>query len=132
MEQRRWKVLIADDDPAICMLIDTVLRKGPYEITACADAESAILVIDRDGPFDLMICDFMLPGATGLDLIERVRSSESSAAIPILMISGHTSTVMERAKSAGANCFLNKPFTISQLRNAVASLLADPAHFTAS
>lgn len=114
------------------MLIDTVLRKGPYDITACEDAESAILVIDREGPFDLIICDFMLPGVSGLDLIERVRSSESARAIPILMISGHASTVMERAKSAGADCFLNKPFTISQLRNAVASLLSAPAHFSTS
>ncbi len=114
------------------MLIDTVLRKGPYEITACADAESAILSIDREGPFDLMICDFMLPGVSGLDLIERVRSNENAHAIPILMISGHTSVVMDRAKSAGADCFLNKPFTISQLRNAVASLLARPARFSAS
>jgi FixJ family two-component response regulator len=43
------------------------------------------------------------------------------------MISGHTNYAMDgRAKSAGANMFLNKPFTISQLRTAVNSLLAQP------
>jgi two-component system response regulator CpxR len=114
--------LVADDDPAICMLIETVLRRGPYETTACADGESAMLAFDHEGPFDMMICDFMLPGITGLDLIERVRSRENGN-LPILMISGHASQVMDRARHAGADAFLNKPFTLSQLRTAVANLL---------
>lgn len=128
MEQEtRWRVLVADDDPAICKLIETVLRRGPYDITTCADGESALLTFDREGPFDMMICDFMLPGISGLDLIERVRSQENGG-VPILMISGHTTLVSDRAKHAGADVFLNKPFTLSQLRSAVASLLAP--HFT--
>ncbi len=105
------------------MLIGTVLRRGPYEITMCPDAESAATTIERDGPFDVIICDFMLPGLSGLDLIERIRSNKESCRTPILMISGHASIVMERAKSAGADLFLNKPFTLTQLRNAVATLL---------
>ena len=122
-QESRWRVLVADDDPAICKLIETVLRRGPYEITSCADGESALATLDRDGPFDMMICDFMLPGISGLDLIERVRSLENGG-VPILMISGHTTLVRDRAKLAGANIFLNKPFTLSQLRSAVATLLA--------
>ena len=124
MEQdSRRRVLVADDDPAICTLIETVLRRGPYEIRTCADGESAILAFERDGPFDMMICDFMLPGITGLDLIERVRSGDN-ARVPILLISGHATQIGERARVAGADAFLNKPFTLSQLRSAVATLLA--------
>ena len=125
MVQRNWRVLIADDDPAICTLIDTVLRKGPYEMVTCNDAESALVAVDRHGPFDIIICDFMLPGISGLDLIERLRSKEGTRGVPILMISGHTNYAMDgRAKNAGANLFLNKPFTISQLRSAVTHLLS--------
>jgi len=127
MMQRTWRVLIADDDPAICTLIETVLRKGPYEILTRNDAESALVALDREGPFDIVICDFMLPGITGIDLIERLRGEERTRSVPILMISGHTNYAMDgRAKTAGANLFLNKPFTISQLRAAVNSLLARP------
>lgn len=125
MVQRNWRVLIADDDPAICTLIDTVLRKGPYEMVMCNDAESALVAVHRQGPFDIIICDFMLPGISGIDLIERLRSKDSTSGVPILMISGHTNYAMDgRAKTAGANLFLNKPFTISQLRSAVNQLLA--------
>lgn len=127
MTQRTWRVLIADDDPAICTLIETVLRKGPYEILIRNDAESALVALDREGRFDLIICDFMLPGISGIDLIERLRADERTHAVPILMVSGHTNYAMDgRAKSAGANLFLNKPFTISQLRSAVNTLLTAP------
>ncbi len=125
MSQTNWRVLIADDDPAICTLIDTVLRKGPYQMVMCNDAESALVAVDRQGPFDIIICDFMLPGISGIDLIERLRAKEGTRGVPILMISGHTNYAMDgRAKNAGANMFLNKPFTISQLRSAVNQLLA--------
>lgn len=127
MTQRTWRVLVADDDPAICTLIETVLRKGPYHMVVRNDAESALVALDREGPFDVIICDFMLPGISGIDLVERLRADERTQLIPILMISGHTNYAMDgRAKSAGANLFLNKPFTISQLRTAVNALLAAP------
>jgi len=120
-------VLIADDDPAICTLIETVLKKGPYQMVVRNDAESALVAIDRDGPFDIIICDFMLPGISGIDLIERLRADARTRETPILMISGHTNYAMDgRAKNAGANLFLNKPFTISQLRAAVNTLLSNP------
>ncbi|MDQ6823209.1 MAG: response regulator [Candidatus Eremiobacteraeota bacterium] len=126
MIQRTWRVLIADDDPAICSLIDTVLKKGPYEMFICHDAESALVALASQEPFDIVICDFMLPGISGIDFIERLRADERAGRVPILMISGHTNYAMDgRAKTAGANLFLNKPFTISQLRGAVTTLVAN-------
>jgi len=125
--ERVWRVLIADDDPAICTLINTVLKKGPYYIVTCNDAESALVAIGREEPFDIIICDFMLPGISGIDLVQRLRSDPKTKRKPILMISGHTNYAMDgRAKDAGANYFLNKPFTISQLRNAVTQLIMHP------
>jgi FixJ family two-component response regulator len=52
-----------------------------------------------------------------------------TARMPIVMISGHSNYAMDaRAKTAGANAFLNKPFTLSQLRTTVHQLLTDPLH----
>lgn len=127
MSQDLWRVLIADDDPAICTLIDTVLKRGPYEITTCSDAESALVAVKRERFFDIIICDFMLPGISGIDLIQRLRSDPRTRNVPILMISGHNNYAMDgRARTAGADLFLNKPFTISQLRTAVMQLLTQP------
>ena len=122
-----WRVLVADDDPEICILINTILKSGPYLVTTCHDAESALVHLQRDTPFDIIICDFMLPGISGIDLITQIRTNRTTSTTPIVMISGHNNYAMDaRAKSAGANAFLNKPFTLSQLRTTVSSLLQGP------
>ncbi len=122
-----WRILVADDDPEICTLIKTILGKGPYEITVCNDAESALVHIQREDAFDILISDFMLPGISGIDLITQVRQHAPTAQLPIVMISGHSNYAMDaRAKAAGANAFLNKPFTLAQLRSTVQQLLTDP------
>jgi CheY-like chemotaxis protein len=122
-----WRVLVADDDPEICTMIVTILAKGPYQVTACSDAESALVHIQRDAPYDILISDFMLPGISGIELITQVRQNAATARLPIVMISGHSNYAMdERAREAGANAFLNKPFTLLQLRTTVHQLLTDP------
>ena len=112
-----WRVLVADDDPEICMLISTILAKGPYDVTLCNDAESALVHIQHDEPFDILISDFMLPGISGIELITQVRQNRPTAAHadrddqrPQQLRDGRA------CKAAGANAFLNKPFTLSQLR----------------
>jgi two-component system phosphate regulon response regulator PhoB len=118
-----WRVLVADDDPEICTLIKTILRSAAFEVQVCADAESALIHLQRDKAYDILISDFMLPGISGIELITMVRSSPATAKIPILMISGHSNYAMDaRAKSAGADHFLNKPFTLTQLRSTVMAL----------
>jgi len=128
-----WRVLVADDDMEICSLIQTILRKGPYALTICNDAESALVHVQRDSPFDIIICDFMLPGISGIELITQVRANRASATVPIVMISGHNNYAMDaRAKTAGANAFLNKPFTLRQLRSTVQALLDEQLSIASS
>lgn len=118
-----WRVLVADDDPEICTLIKTILRNASFEVSVCPDAESALVHLQRDKPYDILISDFMLPGISGIELITMVRANPQTARIPILMISGHSNYAMDaRAKSAGADHFLNKPFTLTQLRSTVSAL----------
>ena len=118
-----WRVLVADDDPEICTLIKTILRNASFEVSVCPDAESALVHLQRDKAYDILISDFMLPGISGIELITMVRANPQTARLPILMISGHSNYAMDaRAKSAGADHFLNKPFTLTQLRSTVTAL----------
>ena len=125
MTPQTLRVLVADDDPDMRTLIATVLRGPVYEVVLCEDAESALVRSKDKKAYDIIVCDFMLPGMSGLELIQRLRSNPMTAKVPILMISAHTNYGMDdRAKAAGANHFLNKPFTLSQLRSALTGLLA--------
>lgn len=119
------RVLVADDDPDMRTLIATVLRAPTYEVVLCEDAESALVRSKDKKPYDIIVCDFMLPGMSGLELIQRLRANPMTAKVPILMISAHTNYGMDdRAKAVGANHFLNKPFTLSQFRSALSGILA--------
>jgi CheY-like chemotaxis protein len=124
MDSQTSRVLVVDDDPDMRTLIATVLREPAYEVVLCGDAETGLVRARDKKPYDVIICDFMLPGMSGLELIQRLRENRMTAKVPILMISAHTNYLMEeRAKVAGANHFLNKPFTLSQLRSALDILL---------
>ena len=122
-----WRILVTDDDPDMRDLIATILKGGAYELTLCADAETALVRVRSGTQFDAIISDFMLPGISGLEFVQQLRSEARTRSVPILMISAHTNYAMnDRAKEAGANAFLNKPFTLSQLRSTLASLLKGP------
>ena len=122
------RVLVADDDPTILTLVKAVLKSGPYEVITCGDAESALVCLGNEAPFDVIISDFMLPGLSGLEFVTKLRVSQPTLHTPILMMSGHTNYAMEeRALAAGANLFLHKPFTLSELRIAVKNL-SEGAH----
>jgi DNA-binding response OmpR family regulator len=128
-----WRVLVADDDPEIRTLIKTILRGATFDVSACPDAESALLHLQHDKAYDMLISDFMLPGISGIELITMVRANPQTARLPILMISGHSNYAMDaRAKSAGADHFLNKPFTLTQLRSTVTALASKYRPLTAA
>ena len=115
------RVLVADDDDAVCALLARVLRRIAT-VTAVADGEAALEAV-RGGRFDAIVSDYALPGMDGLALVSAVRL-ENREPIPILMISGHGQEVGDaRARAAGADVFLAKPFSLEQLRSALAKLL---------
>jgi CheY-like chemotaxis protein len=121
--------LVADDDEDVCALLRIVLEPLA-SVTVVHDAESALDLLAVEKPFDVIISDFMLPGIDGLEFVERVRSDAQVCGIPILMISGHGSLgVGERARAAGANAFLDKPFTLAQLRATIGTLLGPQVRF---
>jgi CheY-like chemotaxis protein len=69
----------------------------------------------------------MLPGIDGVEFVRRVRCREREGRVPILMISGHGRLVSDSAKAAGCDAFLDKPFTLAQLRATMVALLGPKA-----
>jgi CheY-like chemotaxis protein len=125
---RPKRVLVADDDDAVCALLELVLT--PFAVvTTVSDAETALAVLAAEPPFDAIVSDFMLPGINGLEFVQRVRSDESDGHVPILMISGHGQLVSQSARDVGCDAFLDKPFTLAQLRSTVRSLLGATVSF---
>ncbi len=117
----RRRALVADDDGDVCALLTRVLQPV-CDVTAVHDAESALRLLADGKSFDVIISDFMLPGISGLEFVRKVRHDQASRT-PILMISGHGQIVSDRARAAGVDAFLDKPFTLAQLRSTLRALL---------
>jgi CheY-like chemotaxis protein len=116
-------ILICDDEPALRELMRVSLD-AEYEFAEAADAAEALELADRLRP-DLVLLDVMMPGGSGLSVVERLRETPGLASVPVVVVSAFVS---ERdraaARAAGANGFVGKPFDPDDLASLVRELLA--------
>lgn len=108
-------VLIVDDEPAIREMIAVALEMADYECLEAADAlEAHALIIDRQP--DIILLDWMLPGTSGIELARRLKKEDTTADIPIIML---TAKVEEdnkiRGLEVGADDYITKPFSPREL-----------------
>lgn len=123
--QRKQRILVVDDDPAILDLVVRILRPVFPNCTfeTAADGVDAGLKLLRFAP-DLLILDLLLPGVDGFEVCRLVRSDPDLRDTAILCITGHTEPgVRELAMSAGADECLLKPLEVEVLRHHVRQLL---------
>ena len=108
------RVLIVDDETAIREMIVLALEMAGYETVEAADGLQALRLIQSQ-PFDLVLMDWMMPGASGLETARRIRKDEQNKALPIVML---TAKEDEDAKITGlsvADDFITKPFSPREL-----------------
>ncbi len=105
------KILIVDDEKAICDLIDMNLSAAGYSCKTVQDGLDALDMIEKE-QFDLILLDIMLPGADGYDIMEYIRPLK----IPVIFITAKHE-VKDRVKGLklGAEDYLVKPFDVVEL-----------------
>jgi DNA-binding response OmpR family regulator len=109
------KVLVVDDEDTIRKFLKIHLLKDGYDVKEAADGEEAIDQLKRDR-FDLMICDLMMPKKNGWEVIREVRSHSTTKGLPVIILTAKNEDEdMFKGYSAGANYYITKPFTKSQL-----------------
>ncbi|HOW88480.1 MAG TPA: response regulator [Candidatus Omnitrophota bacterium] len=115
------KVLIADDEPDVLLIVSERLRRNGHEVEYAPDGNQAIQKADQ-GTYDLFIFDIRMPGHTGYEVCEHVKNSEKNAQTPVLLISAFPE---EKAKwrQSKADAFLAKPFETKHLIAKVDQLL---------
>ena len=117
------RILICDDEPHLRELMRVSLDRH-YEFAEAADAAEAIELADRVRP-DLVLLDVMMPGGSGLSVIERMRRTPDLAGVPVVVVSAFVSEDdRQAAREAGADGFVGKPFDPDELASIVEELLA--------
>jgi two-component system phosphate regulon response regulator PhoB len=108
-------ILLVEDEPAIQELIAANLTRAGHHVLRAGDAESAQRLV-RDALPDLILLDWMLPGASGLDFARRLRAEERTRGVPLIML---TARGQEHDKvlglEAGADDYITKPFSPREL-----------------
>lgn len=109
-------VLLVDDEPSIRLTMGEFLKRAGYSVLTAADYESAAMVKPED--LDVAVIDINLPGKSGIQLLERLRSVEIY--VPVIMITGEPKlSVIPEIVRAGAYDFIAKPITKDVLLNVV-------------
>lgn len=122
----RARILLVEDEADIRDLLKLQLARDGHEVHEAADGESAFRLMG-DQTFDLLVLDWMLPGASGVDLARAIRAragGPTDSRVPILMLTARAepSDIITGLES-GADDYVTKPFEVSVFRARVRALL---------
>jgi PAS domain S-box-containing protein len=107
-------ILFVDDEPMLVDVGQKLLESLGYHVTACTDSFEAYEAFKKDlTAFDAVITDYTMPKMTGLELTRALKALRPD--IPVIMCTGCTENMTERAQSAGIHAFVMKPLTIHGL-----------------
>lgn len=116
LESGKRKVLIVDDDEELVeLLVDVFERDKRFDIRTANNGFDAGMTVKEFRP-DLVVLDVMLPDINGKEVCQKIRSDKSLEKVRVICISGMVEQdKIEDLKVAGANQFLQKPFTVDSL-----------------
>lgn len=104
-------ILIIDSDPQVQQLLALNLRQAGHQPLCALDAESALLMLESVAP-GLLLLEWDLPGQSGLALLRRLRATQRSAGLPILMLTARSAEADKiLALESGADDDITKPFS---------------------
>lgn len=118
LNNSRAEILVVDDDATSRRVLVQLLTSAGYDCRECENGAQALEMIHSDLP-SLVLLDFDMPGLTGTDVIERLRSNQEPAIaqLPAIMLTGHGSEASEvGCLQAGADDFVTKPINTAVLR----------------
>jgi two-component system alkaline phosphatase synthesis response regulator PhoP len=115
-----FRILVVDDEPAVCDLLAYNLRKAHYDVMIASDGQEALLQAHQTPP-DLILLDLMIPEVDGLDVCRELRKSSD---VPIIMITARGEEI-DRVVGLelGADDYVTKPFSVRELMARIKAVL---------
>ncbi len=117
------RILVVDDDERIVDIFAFILSRDGYQVLTATDGFAALNLIEREHP-DVIVLDVLLPGIDGIEICRRIKSSESTRFLPVILVTALSARASRHeGLSAGADDFLQKPPDTVELTVRVRSLL---------
>jgi len=117
-------ILICDDRPVLRALLREALSEGDYSIFEASDGDESIELVRSVRP-DVVVLDMVMPGCSGLDVLEELRCNPHLTDTRVVLCTATHTLDGDAVGNLGADGYLQKPFSTSQLVSVVDELLAD-------
>ncbi len=116
-------IYVVDDEEHILELIRFNLQNAGYRVITATTGEDAMKLFEQEMPA-LLLLDIMLPGMDGLDVCKRLKSSDETSTIPIIMLTARSEEIDKiLGLELGADDYMTKPFSVRELMARVKALL---------
>jgi DNA-binding response OmpR family regulator len=116
------RILLAEDEPNIVESLTFLLERAGFDVATEMNGQVALDAALADPP-DLIILDVMLPGLDGIEILRRLRADARTRTMPVLILTAKGQREnRETALESGANLFITKPFSNSEVIAAVTRL----------
>ena len=90
----RTKILVVDDEPTICSMMNVFLTQIGYEVRTVNSGDDAITAFDNDPP-DMVLLDISMPGMRGIDVLQLMKNRKANCGIIMLSAYGDDQTIQE-------------------------------------
>jgi DNA-binding NtrC family response regulator len=114
-----FRILVVEDDDDMRAVLLEGLSADGHSVRGCARVDDALGVLENDGPFDVLITDVRLPGASGLELLSVLQARCVRAPARIVITGFGNEDLHASAEALGAVAVFDKPFDVDDLRIAV-------------
>lgn len=118
------KILFVEDEDSVRTFGVRALKKKGFSVTACANAENALELIENGEKFDLLVTDMVMPGMSGTDLAQA--AAKALPEIKIILASGYSEEIARRELKGSDNfVFIAKPYSLGDLNKKVSEILEE-------
>jgi CheY-like chemotaxis protein len=124
MDNKRT-IMVVDDNPDIVTIVKTILEVKGYVVQSAYSGQEVLGLLEKQKP-DLIILDVMMPQMDGLEVLTRLKGDTGTASIPVILLTAKVQyeDVLGGYKM-GADYYITKPFTSTQLINGINLLLGE-------
>ena len=118
-------IMVVDDNPDIITIVKTILEGKGYQVLSASSGQELLNLLSERKP-DLIILDIMMPEMDGLEVLGRLKAVTETASIPVILLTAKVQyeDVLGGYK-LGADYYITKPFTSTQLVNGINLLLGE-------
>lgn len=109
------KILTVDDSPSVRKMVEFSLKSKGYAMGSAGDGIEALELLEQE-PFDAVVLDVNMPRMNGLEFLEKIKTHDDFAAIPVIMLTTEGQDEdRDKAMALGATAYIIKPFKPTQL-----------------